>query len=139
MNQFVLDAFVAVEWVASASADPYALAVQARVQAGWGAVVPLLWPWEVANAVLMLERRRVLTSVEANQGLSELERFFSSKAQVKETPVTMSRLVELARSYQLTVYDTTYLELAQREDLPLATLDGSLRAAALNVGVSLLK
>jgi rRNA-processing protein FCF1 len=40
--------------------------------------------------------------------------------------------------YRLTLYDAAYLELAQRLDLPLATLDADLRAAASALGVPLL-
>ena len=36
----------------------------------------------------------------------------------------------LVRRHRLTVYDTAYLELAQRQALPLATLDGELVRAA---------
>ena len=139
MNFFVLDASVAVAWVAGTSVDPYALTIQARVQSGWKAIVPSLWQPEVANALLMLERRKVLTSTEANQGLLDLETFFASLTQVDQAPPTIRQLANLARSHQLTVYEAVYLELAQREGLPLATLDGSLKAAAAKVGVSLLK
>lgn len=139
MNLFVLDASVAVAWVAGTSVDSYALAIQARVQSGWKAIVPSLWQPEVANALLMLERRKVLTSTEANQGLLDLETFLASLAQVDQMSPTMRQLVNLARSHQLTVYDALYLELAQREGLPLATLDESLKTAAAKAGVSILK
>jgi predicted nucleic acid-binding protein len=43
----------------------------------------------------------------------------------------------VATQYQLTVYDAAYLELAERTGLPLATLDGELRKAALAAGVAL--
>lgn len=139
MNLFVLDASVAVAWVAGTPVDPYAGTVQARVQSGWKAIVPSLWQPEVANALLMLERKKVLTSAEANQGLLDLETFLASLAQVDQTSATIRQLANLARSLQLTVYDAVYLELAQREGLPLATLDGGLKAAGTKAGVSLLK
>ena len=44
----------------------------------------------------------------------------------------------LARRHRLTVYDAAYLELAQREGVPLATLDGHLAAAATAEGVPVL-
>ena len=43
----------------------------------------------------------------------------------------------LARARKLTVYDAAYLELARRERLPLATLDGALEKAAVAEGVAL--
>jgi predicted nucleic acid-binding protein len=44
----------------------------------------------------------------------------------------------LAERYRLTLYDAAYLELAQRLDLPLATLDQELRAVAGALGVTTL-
>ena len=46
--------------------------------------------------------------------------------------------LKLADRHQLTVYDATYLELALRLALPLATLDRELRKAAQAENVRLL-
>ena len=46
-------------------------------------------------------------------------------------------VVPLARETGLTVYDASYLELAARFGVPLATLDRRLAAAAARVGVAL--
>ena len=47
-------------------------------------------------------------------------------------------MLTLARRYRLTVHDASYLELAQREALPFATLDKDLQAAAKAAGAALL-
>lgn len=44
----------------------------------------------------------------------------------------------LAERFRLTVYDAAYLELAQRTNLPLASLDHELRTASTTLGVPLL-
>jgi hypothetical protein len=44
----------------------------------------------------------------------------------------------LARKHRLTVYDAGYLELALRQDLPLATLDADLIDAARAEAVPLI-
>jgi predicted nucleic acid-binding protein len=44
-------------------------------------------------------------------------------------------LLALARQHQLTAYDAAYLELAQRENVALATLDEALIRAARAAGV----
>lgn len=44
----------------------------------------------------------------------------------------------LAREYSLSAYDAAYLELAQRQGLPLATMDRRLLSAATRCGVPLL-
>ena len=46
-------------------------------------------------------------------------------------------VLRLARTHRLSVYDAAYLELAQREGLPLATLDADLRKAAPAEGVAI--
>ena len=139
MSRFVLDASVAVAWVAGTPVDPYAAAVQMHVANGWRAIVPSLWQVEVANALLMVERRGVLTTADVDRGLLDLETFLASRAEVDQIPVAMRQTADLARRFQLTVYDAVYLELAKRETLPLATLDKNLRAAASKAGVALLK
>lgn len=139
MSRFVLDASVAVAWVAGTPVDPYAANVQAHVTSGWRAVIPPLWQLEVANGLLMIERRGTLTAADADRGLLDLEAFLASRAEVDQTPVAMRQVANLARAFQLTVYDAAYLELAERERLPLATLDKGLRAAAVKAGVALLK
>jgi prevent-host-death family protein len=49
-----------------------------------------------------------------------------------------SAVLALARTHRLSVHDASYLELAQRERLPLATLDLDLRKAARAAGTALL-
>jgi predicted nucleic acid-binding protein len=52
-------------------------------------------------------------------------------------PERAPSLVALARDYGLTVYDSSYLELAARLALPLATADNRLRLVAEKVGVAI--
>jgi predicted nucleic acid-binding protein len=54
-------------------------------------------------------------------------------------PAAWDAVIRVATEYQLTVYDAAYLELAERTSLPLASLDGDLRNAALAAGVALLE
>ncbi len=51
----------------------------------------------------------------------------------------MRELLRRALELGLTSYDAMYIDLALRENLPLATLDKGLRAAAAKAGVALLK
>ena len=43
--------------------------------------------------------------------------------------------LRLAERFELTLYDAAYLELAQRRNLPLASLDRDLLAASRRAGV----
>jgi len=51
----------------------------------------------------------------------------------------LNEIFALAREHQLSTYDASYLDLAMRRGLPLATLDKSLRRAAGRCGVPLFK
>jgi predicted nucleic acid-binding protein len=51
----------------------------------------------------------------------------------------LSDTLQLARRHRLSAYDASYLELALRMSLPLATLDSDLQGAANKAGVKLFK
>ena len=50
-------------------------------------------------------------------------------------PQALASTLDLARRYHLSAYDASYLELALRAGLPLATLDADLAKAARKAGV----
>jgi predicted nucleic acid-binding protein len=135
VKRFVLDASVALAWIADSPMDAYAAEIELAVSDGSRALVPPLWQLEVVNGLLMAERSKVLTPAEAEQGLFDMERFLASSAEVDGTGAGMRQVTNLARTYQLTAYEAVYLELAIREGLPLATLDKGLRAAATKAGI----
>jgi predicted nucleic acid-binding protein len=99
--------------------------------------VPAIWPLEFANAMLTAERRRRLT--EANAAWLRESILSLPISVVTETPAhVITSVVALAREQGLSVYDASYLDLAMREGLPLATLDDRLRDAARRCSVPLL-
>ncbi|HEV3006285.1 MAG TPA: type II toxin-antitoxin system VapC family toxin [Pirellulales bacterium] len=131
--EFVLDCSLTVAWFFEDEADVYAQAVEDSLPAA-AAIVPALWPLEVANALVMGERRKRATEAKVTTFLRLL----------KALPIVLDdetagrawqESIQLARAHQLSVYDAAYLELALRRDLPLATLDDRLKAAAQTVGV----
>lgn len=131
---FVLDGSVALAWYFRDETDPYADAVAAAFP-GVRAFVPVIWPLEVANAVLMGERRKRSTAAQAAKWLSYVN---SLPIEIDDatTARAWTEVLSLARAHQLSAYDATYLELALRRGLPLASLDGGLKTAARAVGVS---
>ena len=72
MNRFVLDTSVAVSWFFDDEAGEYTAAVLESLT-GWGAVVPSLWPLEVANVLLVAERRKRCSEAEAVRFIELLE------------------------------------------------------------------
>lgn len=132
---FVPDASVAVGWVHPAQATKQTTAMLDAIAEGTTLEVPPIWTLEVANALLVLARRRKLTERERQTGLGWL-RGLPLRIDQDAASLAFSRLSELAAAYHLSVYDAAYLELAQRRKLALACKDGPLRTAAKRAGVS---
>lgn len=121
---FVLDASIAVAW-SFADELPKAGRALARLR-DEEAMVPSLWRFEVRNALLVNERRGRLRETDTEAALRDLARLRIVIDRAPDERV----LFALARRHALTVYDAAYLELAQRESAPLATLDAALARAA---------
>lgn len=101
-----------------------------------GAFVPELWKIEVASSLTVGIRRRKITAEDREEALADLDRLFITVDRHTGDHVWHESLA-LADKHRLTVYDATYLELALRLSLPLATLNGDPRNAAAREGVPL--
>ena len=130
----VVDASVGISWAHPAQATKATDSLLEEVGRGTRVVVPTLWLTEIANALLVLERRKKIKEEERVQALTTLS---GLNPVIDESGhcFTFTQVSELAAAHGLTVYDATYLELAQRERIPLVTKDGALRDAAAKIGV----
>lgn len=128
---FVIDNSVAVAWFieTQATAGSRRLSVRAERQA---VHAPAVWPFEFANALWALEKRRSLPAHKVDAVIARANRLGII---VHGEAVPLRALVDLARSLALAVYDVAYLELAQRLGLPLASLDSRQLAAARRLGI----
>jgi predicted nucleic acid-binding protein len=136
VTAFVLDASIALAWCFADEASPAADAVLDRL-ADEEAAAPALWRLEVANALAMAERRGRLSVAGLTRSVALLQRpAIAIDAEGSERG--FRDLLDLARSERLTVYDATYLELALRLGVPLASKDIKLRKAAARLGLALL-
>lgn len=132
----VLDCSVTLAWIYSDETVPAVAHVFDKV-ADNGAVVPSLWRLEVANSLTVAARRRRIDAEFGRAALADLARL--NIAVDPETDLrAWAATLELADTFRLTAYDAAYLELAQRRGLPLATLDGELRASGAKLGISVL-
>lgn len=131
----VLDASVALTWCFPDEHSAFAYRVLDYLDQS-PALVPSLWPLEISNALLVGERRHRLSASDLAQYVELL-----NGLPIEFDPHTPTRsltsILALARSLNLSSYDAAYLELAMREGLILATLDARLRAAAKSSGVKL--
>jgi predicted nucleic acid-binding protein len=136
----VLDASVTMTWLlgdAKPSDHAYSsavLATMARPDAG--ATVPVTWGLEVSN-VLARSEARGLTTEAQGEAFLEMLAGLAIEPDSATFANALSSTLQLARRYGLSAYDASYLELALRAGLPLATLDRDLIQAASKAGVKL--
>ena len=134
---FIADSSVGVAWAAHAQASEATDELLDRVAEGAPLVVPTLWPFEVANSLLVLLRRKKMLAEDRDRALGALSRL--PLVVDDEGPrLAFGRISELAAEHGLSVYDAAYLELAVRRKLPLASRDDALCKAARSCRVKLL-
>jgi predicted nucleic acid-binding protein len=134
----VLDASVALSWLlgdAKASDRAYSDSVlDALADPATRAEVPVTWGLEVSNVIARAEAREIITEAQSEVFLDML-----SSLSVHPDAATFAHALQdtlhLARRYSLSACDASYLELALRSGLPIATLDTDLTKAARKAGV----
>lgn len=135
-DDFVIDNSVVMTWCFKDEASKYADAILDSLEMSTG-FVPSIWPLEVCNVLLAAERKGRI-------GQAGATRFIALLAELpimveQEPPERMVKeIFALAREHKLSSYDASYLDLAMRKGLPLATLDKNLKAAAKRSEVPLL-
>jgi predicted nucleic acid-binding protein len=122
-------AIIGVAWVHPAQATPKTEAMLQAVYDGAVVEAPALWPLEVANALLVLVRRKKLSADEHQRSLIALQNL-SVELDHEMSSLAFTKLSALAAEHRLSVHDAAYLELALRKKLPLGCKDGPLREAA---------
>lgn len=138
MSTFVLDASVTMSWLlgdAKPAGRAYAQAVLGALRdPDCAARVPVTWALEVSNVVARAEARGFAEEAQSEAFLEML-----AGVAIQADGATFARALtdtlHLARRYGLSSYDASYLELALRSGLPLATLDADLSKAARKAGV----
>jgi predicted nucleic acid-binding protein len=140
--KFVLDASVTMSWLlrdAAAREEAYSFAVLNALRvAGTVAAVPVTWGLEIANVIARCGAKRRITEAQTESFVGLIDGIA-----IEVDPDTfahaLSNTRQLARRYRLSSYDASYLELALRDGVPIATLDQDLRRAATKAGVNIFK
>lgn len=133
MPRFVLDAIATLAWLFD---EDGAAGRLGPLLAAGDPVAPWIWRLEVVNAVLVSERRKLLTAAQSGRLLGLLDEWnVETIGEPEGRP--LSALAQTARPHQMSAYDATYLELAVSLGLPLCTLDGAMQRAAKSLGIPL--
>ncbi|MBT3256959.1 MAG: type II toxin-antitoxin system VapC family toxin [Deltaproteobacteria bacterium] len=133
---FVIDNSVVMTWCFKDETSQYADHILDRFEDSTG-FVPAIWPLEICNVLLVAERKK-------RMGEAGSARFMALLAELpiiveQEPPERMIKEnFALARKHKLSSYDASYLDLAMRKGLPIATLDKNLLAAAKRSKVPIL-
>jgi predicted nucleic acid-binding protein len=138
MKRVVLDASMALSWIFPRSAADEASRASNVLTSllDYEVQVPSLWHTEIINALLVGERRKIITEAQSAHYLDTLSRL----PIITDTAAPSARkelVIGLARKHSLTAYDATYLDLALRLDGMLATFDNVLAASLKNIGGTL--
>lgn len=133
---FVLDSSVALAWVLPDESNPTLDRLCDRLTDDI-ALVPPVWPLEIGNVLLIAVKRGRLTVKDRIRLVREL-RALPVEIDGTFTERSLEETLALAQKYDLTTYDASYIELALRRDVSLASLDNRLRKACLSAKISLL-
>lgn len=132
---FVVDNSVVMSWAFEDEADHYADAILLKLTET-SAIVPSIWPLEVVNVLLVAERRKRLAQADSVRFITLLSKLpiFVEEEWFDDR---MEELLAVGRANNLSSYDASYLYLAMRLGLPIATLDQKLIAAAQQAAIPL--
>lgn len=135
MTTLVIDASMALAWIYQRE-KPKESACADRVLATLkhtSVIVPSLFHIEVANALLVGERRKIVTEAQVIDFLTKLK-YLPINVDHVSSMDRQEQVMAFAREHNLTAYDATYFELALRFDAVLATFDRALVNAIEHAG-----
>jgi predicted nucleic acid-binding protein len=135
LSRIVIDASVALAWCFDDEASDHAEKVLAALR-NTTALVPTIWAIEIANGILVGERRRRINSDQVAEFL-ELVNALSIVEEGRPIEYHFNHILLLARKHQLSSYDACYIDLALRHGLSLATQDAQLKRVAETLDVPL--
>ena len=129
---FVVDASVSAAWLLpnEATAATEAALHATATHTVW---VPALWLLEMGNLLINAQRRKRITAIKRVELAAAAA---ALRIKVDREIVKLPALDALAARHNLSAYDASYLELALRLKLPLATLDKALLEAMTQAGVA---
>lgn len=135
-DDFVIDNSIVMAWCFDDESNEKTDRILIRLESA-KAYTPAIWPLEVCNVLLVAERRKRINEAETTRFIALLGKL-PIIVEHEQPERMIKEIVMLARSHQLSSYDASYLDLAMKKGLPLATLDKNLINAAKRCNVQLL-
>jgi len=127
---------MALSWCFPDEATPRTEALLDQLREAQG-FVPQVWALEVTNVLLSRERSKRYSEAEVF-GMLEILARLPLRVDIRTSGYIFTRILQVARAQGLTTYDASYVELALRVDLPLASNDREMRDAAASLGIEVL-
>ncbi|HEU5078776.1 MAG TPA: type II toxin-antitoxin system VapC family toxin [Opitutaceae bacterium] len=134
MNALVIDGSTTIGFLLKDEQGVAPLKALEAIENGVVTFVPAHWSVEVANGLIMAERRKRASQADITEALA-LVAALPVEYDDETTQRAVSDTAALARQYGLTIYDAAYLELAMRRGASLASTDAALCKAAKTAGV----
>lgn len=134
--RLVVDCSLVIAWLLG---EPSARAAE-KILSGQGnaeLLAPAIWPFEVANALLVSERRGRIGDDDAALAAERVPGL-CVRVNGSTDDTSIRELVWTRRLHALTANDAAYLDLAFRSQCPLSTFDDQLAAAARQAGVAII-
>ena len=135
-SDFVMDNSVVMAWCFDDEASSYTDAIQDLLAQNF-AFVPSIWPLEVTNVLLVAERKKRISKAASGHFIAMLSQL-PIVVDSNEPKRVFHDVLSLARQYKLTSYDASYIELAIRKGLPIASLDKAILKAAKDIQVPIM-
>lgn len=134
---FVVDNSVVMAWCFEDEANAYTERILDQLPETQ-ALVPAIWPFEVANVLLVAKGRDRLTEAQTAR-FAQLLHELPVEVEGADIAHILGAVLSVGRAHRLSAYDAAYLELATRRGLALATQDNRLRKAAAAAGVTIFR
>ena len=123
-------------WCFEDKISPYAESVLDSLE-HFTAIVPAIWPLEVGNVLLVAERKKRLSVADSTRFIALLSELPITVAQ-EPSERMIREIFALAREHKLSTYDASYLDLAMKKGIPIATLDNRLLSVTKQNNVSVM-
>jgi predicted nucleic acid-binding protein len=136
-GDFVVDNSIVMAWCFEDEASKYTDAVHDML-VDYRAFVPTIWPLEVANVLLVAERKNRISRADSGRFIALLSQLPIEVGQ-SDPNIVLHETLALALQHKLSSYDASYLELAIRKGLPIASLDIAIIRAAKKTKIDILK